>query len=136
MNVQAVALSTRAPEAFQRQGDAPKEVAKPRSTSAREPSQTAGQTASRVVAEETARTSKPAVDVRENERVENPLLDKLARSSRFELSFRVDEATKDVVVTVIDPETKDVIRQIPPEEVLRLAERLDSVRGSLVHSKV
>lgn len=67
---------------------------------------------------------------------DNPAFDELLGNPRFKLSFRVDDATKQVVVSVIDPETEDVIRQIPPEEMLRLAEKLDSTRGSLVSSKV
>jgi len=66
---------------------------------------------------------------------EEPVLEGLLRNPRYKLSFRVDEATKDVVVSVIDPETKDVIRQFPPEELLRLAERLKSTRGNLVSSQ-
>lgn len=40
------------------------------------------------------------------------------------LQFTVDEATGKNVVTVIDNETKEVIRQIPGEEALELARRL------------
>jgi flagellar protein FlaG len=40
------------------------------------------------------------------------------------LSFSVNEATHDVVVEVRDAETDEVIRQIPPEFVVKLAERL------------
>lgn len=40
------------------------------------------------------------------------------------LQFTVDEATGKDVVTVIDSESKEVIRQIPSEEALELARRL------------
>lgn len=40
------------------------------------------------------------------------------------LQFTVDEATGKDVVTVIDNETKEVIRQIPSEEALEIARRL------------
>ncbi|HYM34572.1 MAG TPA: flagellar protein FlaG [Steroidobacteraceae bacterium] len=48
------------------------------------------------------------------------LQDYLASSGRT-LQFQVDDATGMTVVTVKDSETGDVIRQIPSEEVLRLA---------------
>jgi flagellar protein FlaG len=48
------------------------------------------------------------------------LQDYLASSGRT-LQFQVDNATGITVVTVKDSETGDVIRQIPSEEVVRLA---------------
>mgnify|MGYP000739347462 FL=1 len=40
------------------------------------------------------------------------------------LQFTVDEATGKDVVTIIDSESKEVIRQLPTEEALELARRL------------
>jgi flagellar protein FlaG len=40
------------------------------------------------------------------------------------LEFRVDDATGRTVVTVRDSSTGDVVRQIPTEQVLRIAESL------------
>ncbi len=48
-------------------------------------------------------------------------LSNFARLLDRELAFRVDEATGKTVVTVLDSETKEVIRQIPSEELVRLA---------------
>jgi flagellar protein FlaG len=39
-----------------------------------------------------------------------------------ELSFSTDQASGRLVVKLINKETKEVLRQIPPEYVLRLAE--------------
>jgi len=44
----------------------------------------------------------------------------LANSGR-KLSFRIDSGSGRTVITVINPATNEVIRQIPSEEVLRLA---------------
>lgn len=59
------------------------------------------------------------------------------------LNFSVDENSGKAVVKVIDFETKDVIRQIPGDEVLRMAsaikrlqEDLGSATGLLIDSKV
>jgi flagellar protein FlaG len=42
--------------------------------------------------------------------------------TRSELTFSMDRQTQRLVVRLVDKETKDVIRQYPPEYVLRLAE--------------
>lgn len=59
------------------------------------------------------------------------------------LAFTVDDKTNRSVVTVKDSESGDVIRQIPSEEVLRLAERIKTLQedvgssvGVLVNNKV
>ncbi|GEA11648.1 flagellar protein FlaG [Alteromonas sp. KUL49] len=44
------------------------------------------------------------------------------------LTFSVDEETSKSVVTVKDSESGDVIRQIPSEEVLKLAERIQELQ--------
>lgn len=41
-----------------------------------------------------------------------------------DLKFQVDKESGRTIITVMDSETKEVVRQIPPEEVLNLAERL------------
>jgi flagellar protein FlaG len=46
------------------------------------------------------------------------------RESGRELDFRVDADTKRTVVTVRDQTTGEVIRQIPSEEILRIARSL------------
>lgn len=43
---------------------------------------------------------------------------------KSELTFSVDRDTRRPVMKIIDRETKEVIQQIPPEYVLRLAEEL------------
>jgi flagellar protein FlaG len=55
---------------------------------------------------------------------------------RRELQFNVDETSGRVVIKVVDTETKDVIRQIPPEEVLALCEHLSEDKGLLLHTDV
>lgn len=47
------------------------------------------------------------------------------------LSFSIDESTGRMVVKVTDSSSGDVIRQMPTEEALRLAESLDEMRSLL-----
>lgn len=44
-----------------------------------------------------------------------------------DLQFKVDESTGSTIVTVIDSETKEVIRQIPREEAVALAHYLAEI---------
>jgi flagellar protein FlaG len=43
---------------------------------------------------------------------------------RSELTFSVDRDTRRSVVRIVDKKTREVIEQIPTEQVLRLAEEL------------
>jgi flagellar protein FlaG len=46
------------------------------------------------------------------------------RDSQRQLNFERDEATGRTVIRVIDPHSGEVIRQMPPEEILNLAAML------------
>lgn len=53
-----------------------------------------------------------------------------------DLNFSVDDSTGQVVVQVLDGDSGKVVRQIPSEDILRLAERLDEMRSLLFEAKV
>jgi flagellar protein FlaG len=66
-------------------------------------------------------------------------LNDFVQNTRKELNFTVDEQTGKTIVKVIDHETKDVIRQIPAEEILDVARRIaehNGEKGSLFKVKV
>ncbi|UYV19207.1 flagellar protein FlaG [Halomonas qaidamensis] len=48
------------------------------------------------------------------------------------LEFALSEQSERIITKVIDRETGDVIRQIPAEEVLLVAERLEELQGRLI----
>lgn len=52
-----------------------------------------------------------------------------------DLNFSVDEGTGSVVVKVLDGDSGKVIRQIPSEDLLKLAERMDDVRSLMLNEK-
>ncbi len=54
----------------------------------------------------------------------------------IQLSFSLHDKTGDLVVRVLDKDTGEVIRQIPPEEMLRLREKLEQLTGVLLNGKV
>lgn len=51
------------------------------------------------------------------------------------LAFKVNESSGQAVVTVLDRDTGDVIRQMPSEEALKLAEKLSEVTGLLMKTE-
>ena len=48
------------------------------------------------------------------------------------LEFSVNDETGQLVVKIIDRATKEVIRQMPSEEMLSIAKTLDSIKGLFV----
>lgn len=57
------------------------------------------------------------------------------QDERRNLDFSVDDSTGEVVVKVLDGESGKLIRQIPSEEVLKLAKQLDDFRSLLFKAK-
>jgi flagellar protein FlaG len=58
-------------------------------------------------------------------------LNELAQQIERQLQFSVDEGSGTTVIRVIDADTEEVIREIPPEEILTLRQRLSEVQGVL-----
>jgi hypothetical protein len=54
----------------------------------------------------------------------------------YSLSFRFEKELNRVVVKVLDPETGDVIREIPPESVIEALKQLKKALGTLVDEEV
>lgn len=48
------------------------------------------------------------------------------------LEFSVNDQNNQVVIKVVDKATKEVIRQIPSEEMIAMAKALDSIKGLFV----
>ena len=51
------------------------------------------------------------------------------------LEFSLDDDSERMVVRVVDTTTKEVIRQIPSEEMLAIAQALDKIQGLLIKQK-
>ncbi len=58
-----------------------------------------------------------------------------AQAAGSGLEFSVDEETGINLVKVMDIQTKEVIRQIPSEEAVHIAQALDKLQGLLVREK-
>ncbi len=62
-------------------------------------------------------------------------LSDFVQSVQRDLSFNVDDATGKTVVIVRDSKTDEVVRQIPSEEVIQLAQNLRALQEQLESSK-
>ena len=51
------------------------------------------------------------------------------------LSFTIDETTGYNVVRVINPETNEVIRQLPSEELLKIAKSMEQLNSVLINQR-
>lgn len=63
-------------------------------------------------------------------------LAKVALSFNRRLDFTIFEETNQVVVRVIDQDTNEVIRQVPPEELLKLHARIREAVALLVDETI
>lgn len=62
-------------------------------------------------------------------------LNKVVSLYAAELKFTIDEVSGVDVVKVINTDTKEVIRQIPSEEMVKIAESIDRLQGLLVRQQ-
>jgi flagellar protein FlaG len=56
-------------------------------------------------------------------------------TSNTEFSFSVHEATKQIMIKVIDKETKKVIKEFPPEKILDMVAHSMELAGLIVDEK-
>ncbi|MDM7918383.1 MAG: flagellar protein FlaG [Methanosarcina sp.] len=64
------------------------------------------------------------------------LMDSYVRSMQKDIKIQVNSDTGDILVKVISEETGKVIREIPSEEMLALAARMEEMSGVLFDQKV
>ncbi len=57
---------------------------------------------------------------------------KVLAQLNIQLDFTFDKQLKKIIVKVINKETGEVIRQIPPEEMLKIAKRMEEMVGVLL----
>ena len=76
----------------------------------------------------------PAARVVEIRKIESVTrqIDSFLRSINKSLQFRVDQATGEMIVTIRDDETGEVIRQVPGEDALRIAQRIEDTLSAIL----
>lgn len=60
---------------------------------------------------------------------------KVLRGSSRSFKFSIHEETKEIMVKVIDNETQEVIREIPPEKILDMVAKMWELVGLFVDDK-
>ncbi|MEM5530527.1 flagellar protein FlaG [Gammaproteobacteria bacterium AS21] len=80
-------------------------------------------------------SSAQAVDKVELEDAVQKLNDFTNNNTQRNLSFSLDEDSKEMVVTVKDSHTQEVIKQMPTEEALAVAKQIESMLGLILNDK-
>ncbi len=90
----------------------------------------------KVVSEQPQPAAKPhPVEVPKIESVTKQI-DSFLRSIGRTINFRVDPASGQMVVSVLDANTGEVIRQVPGEEALQLAQRIEDSLSAMLDERV
>ncbi|MBW1766658.1 MAG: flagellar protein FlaG [Deltaproteobacteria bacterium] len=63
-------------------------------------------------------------------------MENYVKSIQRELKIQVHNGTGDIMVKVISKESGQVIREIPPEELLNLAAKMEAMTGALFNENV
>ena len=83
-----------------------------------------------------AAAAQSSAEPAEPEPAQAPVLEQtLAQPSSMNLKFSTDEKTGKTVVALVDPSGK-VLRQVPSDEALKVAEQIGRFQGLLVDLKV
>lgn len=59
-------------------------------------------------------------------------LNKVLVEKNHSIQFRMDETLDRSIITVVDKNTGEVVRQLPSDEMIRVAHNLESLKGILV----
>ena len=91
----------------------------------------------KVVNDQPAPQAKPAppIEVPKIESVTKQI-DSFLRSIGRSINFRVDPGSGQMIVSVIDANTGEVIRQVPGEEALKLAQSIEASLSAMVDERV
>jgi flagellar protein FlaG len=60
----------------------------------------------------------------------------LAKSLSRKLNFSYDERIEKIIVRVMEGDSEKVIRQIPPEEMIRLSLKMEEMIGMLINQSI
>ncbi|MEC5396295.1 flagellar protein FlaG [Uliginosibacterium sp. H1] len=113
-------------------------VSRPQGVTPARPAAEAPATTESTAPQQTAQTEQTssALSVREQvDRAMNEVRQALGPVAR-NLQFSIDDETGRTVIKVVDATTKEVIRQMPSEELLAITRSLDKFSGLFVKQKV
>jgi len=76
--------------------------------------------------------TRSAEEIRKDLNAINEQLKTMNRS----IQFSIDDKSNEVVVKIVDRDTGEVVRQIPPESVVKLRDSMADMAGLIVEKKV
>lgn len=117
MNIQPISTSL-PPQSSPEVGAAPREA------------RVAVPTQEKTIPEQTAQPEKPASQEQLKTAVKS--VREYVQPFNNNLEFSISDETDSVVVKIVDIATKEVIRQIPSEEMIAIAKALDSIKGLFI----
>ncbi len=84
------------------------------------------------------RDSKKDVEKKESVSLETAVVEsnKAAVQMNSQVRFEIDQNTKNVIVKVVNKDTGEVIREIPSEEMVKLASRMEELRGVIFDREI
>ena len=91
--------------------------------------------ASVAAAAQSATVAAPPARSDEVRKAANQVNEALKGTASSDLQFSVEGDNKQVVVRVVDSQTKEVIRQIPSEQMVAISKAMDNLSGLLVQQK-
>lgn len=108
-------------------------VAGPAATAGRPESQATGKALPRGLPGGGEKLPEEAAPAPTPERVQQAVqqIQSYLNDSQRQLQFQVDDASGRTIVRVVNPETNEVIRQIPGEEMLKLARAIGATGGQI-----
>jgi flagellar protein FlaG len=64
------------------------------------------------------------------------MINEQLKSSNSSIQFSVDDKSNDVIVRIVDRDSGEVIRQIPPESIVRLRDSMKDMSGLFIEKKI
>uniref|UniRef100_A0A7C4CDN8 Flagellar protein FlaG n=1 Tax=Fervidobacterium thailandense TaxID=1008305 RepID=A0A7C4CDN8_9BACT len=62
--------------------------------------------------------------------------EKLKKIFRGQAEFKIDREANMIIIKIKDPETGEILRQIPPEQAVKLAKNIQELLGVLMDERV
>lgn len=59
----------------------------------------------------------------------------LTENGVYSVRFENDERNEKLVISLVDADSGEVIRKIPPEEIMNIGEQLQNLRGNLIDAR-
>ena len=59
----------------------------------------------------------------------------LTEDGVYSVRFEINDNTQDLIINLVDSNSGEVIRQIPPEEIVNLHEQMMDLRGNIVSTE-